>query len=580
MLARGVRPDRHTLPRVLAASRLSGNFSCSKVVHGHAVKLGFASDGYVVTSLMAAYGQYDGVEAAERVFVEMRERNSVSWTLLASLYAMENRHESVLRVFYRMVSSGAEVDSVSLLSPIRACGRLRSAVEGRKVHGIAKEFGLVSDALVGNALVKMYFDCGCVEEARGLFDGMAVRDVVSWTALIGGYVQNGGFNEGLKLLRLMVEDGAKPDSVAVASVLPACARVSAHKNGKEIHSYVIRNGVEMNLNVENALMDMYIKSGCMKFAMKIFENIGNKDMVSWTVMILGCSLHGQAELGLELFNASEMDPGVQPDEMLHDALLHACYTTGKVEEGRFYFKSIREHKIGQFALMVGLLARAGLLKDAEAFMSEHSVDGCPEVLRALLDECRISRNLLLGKKVAEKLMEIEPLNAENYVLLSNIHAANGRWEPVARLKQMIVDMGLSTKKACSWIEIRNKVHVFETGDTSHPRSDEIHLELSYVRKRMEEEDGYCLGDDFALHDVDEERESCHFRHSEMLAVAFGLISTRGKTTIRVAKNLRVCRNCHISIKMLAKIIGREIVLKDPYRYHHFKNGGCSCCDFW
>ncbi|XP_068661253.1 pentatricopeptide repeat-containing protein DOT4, chloroplastic-like [Aristolochia californica] len=579
MLARGVRPDKHTIPRILTASCLVGSFSYAKSIHGHAIKFGFAADDFVVTSLMTMYGQFDGPETAKRVFDKMSNKNSVSWTLLARLYAMENQYESALQVFYEMVSSGTNIDSVALVSAIKACWRLKSASHGRKVHEIARKVGLEFDLLVGNALLKMHFDFGNTEEARSIFDGMPQRDTVSWTTIISGCVQNGGFNESFKLLRLMCAERIKADSFAVASILPACARLSARKHGKEIHGHIVRHAIDLNLTVHNALEDMYMKSGCVRSASAIFERMTEKDVVSWTVMILGYSLHGQGEVGIQLFHEMEALK-IEPDEMSYTAVLHACQTARKVEEGRFYFNYIRHPKVEHFASMVSLLARAGQLTEAQAFIEKYQIERHTQVQRALLEGCRIHQNLVIGKRVAERLTELEPLNADNYVVLSNVYAATGKWNMVNRLRETIIDMGLMTRKAYSWIEIRNKVHVFGVGDVAHPKSERIYWELEGWMKKMAEEEGCEPNSDFSFHDVDEERECIPHGHGEMLAVALGLISTESKVSVCVTKNMQVCRNCHTCIKYLSKMTKRHIVLKDPNRFHHFNNGSCSCGDFW
>ncbi|XP_008778287.1 pentatricopeptide repeat-containing protein At3g12770-like [Phoenix dactylifera] len=579
MLLCGVRPDRHTLPAVLRASGLSDASSNGKQVHAHALKLGFASDSYVVTALMEFYGQFEGADIAGVVFNCSNQKNSVSWTLLAKLYLMEDKPSFALQLFHRMVNSNMELDVVALATAARACGQLRSVHEGKKLLKIAGRTGLESDVLVGNSLLKMYLDCERIEEARALFDQMPSKDAVAWTTIISGYVNNGVFNEGLKLFRAMCIEGVAPVSFTVSAILPACARVAAYKHGKEIHGCIIRRQIHMNPTVSNALMDMYVKSGSIEAASKIFNRILEKDVISWTVMILGYSLHGRGDRGISLFHQMEESSTVLPDRTTFAAALHACSTACMVEEGRHFFEFIQEPELEHFALMVSLLSRAGLFDEVRAFVEDHRIGHHAMVQRAMLGGCRVHRNMKTGKRIAEQLIELEPLNAENYVLMLNMYAASRKWDVVEGLRETIRDMGLKPKKACSWIEVRRKVHVFGVGDVSHPRSQRIYWELECLMKRMKAE-GHVLEKDFGLHDVDEERECIPCGHSEMLAVAFGLISTQGSTTLRVAKNLSVCRSCHASLKMISRIVGKEIVLKDPQIFHHFKDGLCSCRDMW
>ncbi|KAJ0969283.1 hypothetical protein J5N97_022160 [Dioscorea zingiberensis] len=579
MLLRGARPDKHTIPGLIAASRLSKAFFDGKQIHCHALKLGFGADDYVITALMEMYGEFSGSSDALKVFEHSPKRNFVSWTLLAKLYAMEDKPDLALQLFHQMVELNIQFDSVALVTALRACIQLKSVHEGRKVHEIARRSGLEFDVLVGNLLLKMYVECRRIEEARNFFDQMPTKDAASWTTLINGYVQSGGFNEGLKIFRQMCVDGARPDSFSVSSVLPACARMSAQKHGREIHAHTIRNHYGMNSTVRNALMDMYVKSGSVELALKIFRRIAEKDVISWTIMIFGYSLHGQGELGVALFHemAEQTDEAI--DDMAYTAVLHACSTACMVGDGKHLFDQISEPRAEHFALMVSLLSNAGHFDEARMFIEKHQIGLRAEIQRAVLNGCKIHRNVKLGKRIAEQLIELEPLNAENYVLLSNIYAAIGKWEITKELKQTIQDIGLKPKEAYSWIELRNKVHVFGVGDVSHPRSQDIYWELECLMNKIEME-GYIPDNDFSLHDVDVERECIIHGHCEMIAIAFGLISTKKSTTLRVTKNLPVCRNCHASAKMISKIVDQEIVLKDPHRFHHFKNGSCSCRDIW
>ncbi|KAL5538791.1 hypothetical protein UlMin_044616 [Ulmus minor] len=569
MLLRGVRPNRHTLPRVLAASRFFGDLSLGKQIHGQAMKLGFSSDHYVITALLEMYGRLDSIDMARWLLDKSPHANSVSWTMLAKLYIKEEKPKLAIDLFHQMVKVGAEIDSVALATAIVACGMLKSLKEGRKIHLVARKCGLEFDVLVCNSLLKMYIDCGSIQDARTIFDQMPKKDIISWTAITHAYVKKGGYNEGLKLFREMIKKGLKPDLFAVSSILPACARIAAGKQGKEVHGYLLRNGIGLSLAVLNAVIDMYVKSGYIQTASKMFSQLKNKDVVSWTVMILGYSLYGQGELGVELFRKLEKESRIEIDQKTYDAVLHAFSTSNLVEKGKYYFKFIKAPKVSHYALMVAILANSGHFDEATTFIQEQKIEKHAEVHRALLDGCRIHRRTQLGKRVIEQLCELEPLNAENYVLLSNWYAENAKWDMVDKLKATIRDMGLKPRKAYSWIELRNKIHVFGTGDVFHPS----------LMKIMEDE-GHQAVTDYSFHDVNEERECVKFGHSEMLALSFGLISTQAGSTIRLTKNLRVCRHCHDFAKFISKILTREIILKDQSRFHHFKGGFCSCGDVW
>ncbi|OMP03534.1 hypothetical protein CCACVL1_02379 [Corchorus capsularis] len=580
MMLRGVRPDKHTLPRVLTASRLCFNLAFGKQVHAHAFKLGLSSDLYIITALMEMYGRLDSVDVAKWVLDNAPSTNSVAWTILSKLYLMDNKPHLAIEIFNQMLPLKADIDPVGLATAIGAFSHLKSLKQAKKLHQIAKECGLESHILVGNSLLKMYVGCDSIEEAQSVFEAMPSKDVISWTQMIHGHVKKGGYNEGLKLFRRMISAGIKPDCFTISSILPSCGRISAHKQGKEIHAYLLRNGIDMNLTVQNAVMDMYVKSGFIELASNMFMCMMEKDIVSWTIMMYGYSLHGQGGRGLDLFFEMEKDSSLGTDEFTYTALLHACVTACRVDVGTHYFNCIRAPTVTHCALMVALLARAGLFNEAHKFMEEHQIKNDAEVLRALLDGCRIHQQVKIGKQVVEQLCELEPLNADNYVLLSNLYADCAKWDMVDNLKATIRDMGLKSKRAYSWIEFQNKVHVFGTGDVSHPRSEMIYWELQRLLKKMEDEGHGRPSSVFSLHDVDEERECSPIGHSEMLAISFGLISTQGRETIRVTKNSRICRGCHDTAKAITKIVGREIIIKDPNCFHHFRDGFCSCGDLW
>ncbi|CAH1417760.1 unnamed protein product [Lactuca virosa] len=199
---------------------------------------------------------------------------------------------------------------------------------------------------------------------------------------------------------------------------------------------------------------------------------------------------------------------------------------------------------------------------------------------ALLHSCKFHGNIELGELALEKLTELEPDEPGNYVIMSNIYAQVGRYSGVEKLRELMTKRELKKDVACSWIEVNNKINAFLSGDTSHPLSDEIDAELKRVEKLMSEA-GYVPNTTPVFHDVeDDEKMGMVCRHSERLAIAFGLISTPPQSRLLITKNLRVCEDCHVAIKFISKITKREIVCRDLNRYHHFKDGVCSCGDYW
>ena len=199
---------------------------------------------------------------------------------------------------------------------------------------------------------------------------------------------------------------------------------------------------------------------------------------------------------------------------------------------------------------------------------------------ALLGACRTYGNVELGEYAAKKLFKLEPSKASTYVLLSNIYAAAGKWENVSLVRTMMQQRGVRKEPGRSRIEVDNKVHEFVVGDTSHPEAKAIYTELNKLTEKLKAE-GYIPDTRLVLHDINEEdKELALCSHSEKLAIAYGLIHIPREEPIRVTKNLRVCPDCHTATKLISKVTGRVIIARDANRFHHFKDGVCSCGDYW
>ncbi|KAF9612220.1 hypothetical protein IFM89_038642 [Coptis chinensis] len=188
-------------------------------------------------------------------------------------------------------------------------------------------------------------------------------------------------------------------------------------------------------------------------------------------------------------------------------------------------------------------------------------------------------NTNLGRQAAEMLLELEPQNAVNYVLLSNLYASGGRWEDVAKARYSLKKVSVKKEAGCSWVSMKDGVHVFVAGDKSHPDTENIYAKLQELKQKMRDS-GYVPLTEYALYDLEvENKEEVLSHHSEKLAVAFVLLRT-SNLPIRIMKNLRVCGDCHSAFGYISKIVGRQIVVRDSNRFHHFADGKCSCGDYW
>lgn len=344
-------------------------------------------------------------------------------------------------------------------------------------------------------------------------------------------------------------------------------------------------GMEESLIVGTSIIDMYCKCGRMELARTVFNHMKEKNIKTWTAMVAGYGMHGRAREALEIFY-SMIRAGVRPNYITFVSVLAACSHAGLVKEGRHWFNSMTNEfhiqpGIEHYGCMVDLLGRAGNLKEAYDLVNGmNAVKPDFVIWGSLLGACRIHKNVELGEICAKKLFELEPNNCGYYSLLSNIYADAERWEDVEKIRVIMKNRGLAKPPGFSIVDLRGKVHVFLVGDKEHPQHQKIYEYLEELTMKLQEI-GYVPNMASVYHDVDKEEKEMILRvHSEKLAVAFGIMNSVPGSTIQVIKNLRVCGDCHTMIKMISKAVNREIVVRDSKRFHHFKDGLCSCGDYW
>ena len=432
-------------------------------------------------------------------------------------------------------------------------------------------------------------DCACqksgsIDDARLVFDRMVERDVVTWTVMIGGLAQHGFGYEAFSLFLQMQKGGFVPNAITYVSILSAFASAGAVKWVKEVHSHALRAGLESDLRVGTALVNMYAKSGSIDDARLVFDRMVVRDVVTWTVMIGGLAQHGCGQEALLLFGRMIAE-GVRPNGVTFLATLSACSHVGLVDEGRHQFLAMTQDysikpTMEHYTCMVDLLGRAGHLEDAKLFILNMPLEPDGATWGALLGACRTYGNVELAEFAAKERLKLEPKSAATYVVLSNIYAAAGKWDQVSSLRTMMQGKGIQKEPGRSWIEVDNEIHRFVVGDTSHPEAKEIYAELNRLTEKMKAA-GYIPDTRLVLHNIGEEdNELALCSHSEKLAIAYGLMRTAPGNPIRIYKNLRVCSDCHTATKFISKVTGREIVARDANRFHHFKDGVCSCGDYW
>lgn len=618
MLENGVANlNRITFSTVLSMASSEGCVDLGRQVHGQVVKLGFELYSFVVGPLVNMYSKSGLIREAKRVFAQLSEKNlvvyntmlsgllrsgmigdaghffdgmpekdSISWTTMVTGLTQNGLFKEAIGEFRKMGQQGLIMDQFTFGSALMACGGLSALPQGKQIHGFIvktqeREKGSV---FVGSALVDMYCKCKSVKYAELVFERMRKKNVVSWTSLVVGYGQNGLAEEAVRVFLEMERNGVEPDDFTLGSVISSCANLASLEEGAQFHGRATVSGLSSFMTVSNALVTLYGKCGSIFEAHRLFDEMPIRDEVSWTALVSGYAQFGKAKETIELFERM-LSHGLKPDGVTFIGMISACSRSGMVEKGRWYFESmVIDHGItpvsDHYTCMIDLLSRAGRLEEAREFISK--MPRKPDVFGwvTLLSSCRNKQNLEIGKWAAESLLELEPQNPASYVLLSSIYASKGEWDKVAELRRGMRNKGVRKEPGFSWIKYKGRVHVFSADDRSSPFSDQIYDKLEMLHKKMLAE-GYEPDMSYILHDIEdsEKRKSLNY-HSERLAIAFGLIFVPAGLPIRVVKNLRVCGDCHSATKYISKITQREILVRDSVRYHLFKDGTCSCGDFW
>eukprot|EP01018_Ginkgo_biloba_P022118 Gb_05942 [translate_table: standard] len=580
----GMKPDQFTFASVLSACASLAALEEGNQLHAHVIKVGLESDEFVKNALVDMYAKCESIAQARNAFDNMLEQSVVSFNAMIAGYAQHGLADEALKLLRQMQRAAMKPNQSTFVSIFRACATVGAMEQGKQVHAHVIKSEIVSDIFVESALVDVYSKCASIGDARKTFTRMSERDIVSWNAMIAGYTQNGHGEEALKLYCQMQWAGMKPNHFTFVGVLTSCASLAALEQGIQVHTKIIKIGFESDVYVGNALVDMYAKCGSIEDASILFDRMLNRDVVCWNAMIARYAQHGCGMEALKLFEQMQ-GAGVKPNHITFIGVLSACSHVGLVSEGHRYFESMNADygiapRMEHCACMVDLLGRAGHLDKAENFIYQMPFEPGAVVWRTLLAACRVYGNIELGKHAAGHVLELEPQDSGTYVLLSNIFASAGRWDDVTKVRKLMNDRGVKKEPGRSWIEIQNRVHVFVVGDRSHPQTSNIYAKLEDLTEQIKGA-GYVPDTNFVLHDAEQEqKEHSLSYHSEKLAIAFGLINTASGTRIRVIKNLRVCGDCHTAFKFISDIVNREIVVRDANRFHHFKDGQCSCGDYW
>ncbi|XP_050883349.1 pentatricopeptide repeat-containing protein At2g27610 [Lathyrus oleraceus] len=578
----GVKPTYMTFASVIKSCASLRELLLVRLMQCKALKSGFTEHESVITALMVALSKCKEMDDAFSLFSLMEEgKNVVSWTAMISGYLQNGGTDQAVSLFSQMRREDVKPNHFTYSAILT----VQHAVFVSEMHAEVIKTNYEKSSSVGTALLDAYVKIGNINDAIKVFDKIEAKDLMAWSAMLAGYAQTGETEEAAKIFRQLIKEGVKPNEFTFSSILNACAApTAAAEQGKQFHAYAIKMRLNNAVCVCSSLVTMYAKRGNIDSAHEVFKRQKERDLVSWNSMISGYAQHGQAKKALEVFDAMQKR-NMEVDAVTFIGVITACTHAGLVEKGQSYFNSmINDHHINptmkHYSCMIDLYSRAGMLEKAMDIINEMPFPPGATVWRTLLGAARVHRNIELGEVAAEKLISLQPEDSAAYVLLSNMYAAAGNWQERTNVRKLMDKRKVKKEPGYSWIEVKNKTYSFLAGDLTHPLSNEIYSKLSELSIRLKDA-GYQPDTNLVFHDIeDEQKETILSQHSEKLAIAFGLIATHPEIPIQIVKNLRVCGDCHNFIKLVSLIEQRYIVVRDSNRFHHFKDGSCSCGDYW
>ncbi|KAL0710162.1 hypothetical protein Bca4012_017140 [Brassica carinata] len=481
---------------------------------------GLHRDNLIVAKLLEACSVTGHLRYAYSVFTHQPSPNTyLHNTMIRALSLVDEpkAHSTAVLVYRKFWSLCPKPDTFTFPFVLKIVVRLSDVWFGRQIHRQTVVFGFDSSVHVVTSLIQMYSSCGGLGDARKVFDEMPVRDAtvwnallagygkagevdearrlletmpcwvrnaVSWTCVISAYAKKGRASEAIEVFQRMLMENVEPDEVTLLAALSACADLGSLELGERICSYVDHRGMKRGVSLNNALIDMYAKSGNVAKALEEFERVSERNVVTWTTIITGLATHGLGGEALTMFNRM-VKAGVQPNSVTFIAVLSACSHVGLVDLGKHLFTSMRsvygiQPNVEHFGCLIDLLGRAGRLKEAEEVSRTMPFEANAAIWGSLLAASNVHHDLGLGESALNQLIKLEPNNSGNYMLLGNLYADLGRWDESRMMRKMMKGTGVKKMAGESSIEVENRVYRFISGDLSNPHVVKIHELLQEI----------------------------------------------------------------------------------------------------
>lgn len=432
-------------------------------IHGYIIRRGVLLDLVGHTALIEMYALLKSMAIARKIFNGMGTRDAVLFNVMIAAYLQFMLVDEAFSLFSTMRRTDVKPNVAILLNLLSGCMILTDLQEGSQIHGIIMKCGFDSNTSVANQIIDLYAKHGHLPVARALFNRMSPKDLISWTSMMMGYVNQGHADEALNLFSLLQASGEKPDLVTLSSFLIASSQLGYLNQLRAGHGYLYRFCLEKDVAIINCLIAAYSKCGSFNYAQTLFQNMMGRSLASWNAMIDACGMHGRCTEVLELFDEMQREK-VEPDGVTFTSLLSACSHVGRVEEGLRLFRSmIDDHLIipceEHYTCMVDLLSRAGRLEEAYNLVKCFPFKDKASVLGPLLGACMVHQNSELGETIGTHFLSSHPEYSGAYTLMSNMYAGAGKWDHAQRVRDAAKARGLKKLPGYSLLEAGKPVPV-------------------------------------------------------------------------------------------------------------------------
>ncbi|TVU44056.1 hypothetical protein EJB05_03483, partial [Eragrostis curvula] len=588
----GAKLDAFSLGGIVkACTELEDSEDVRKMLHGCVVKVGLDLNVFVGSAMVDMYAKNGGLEEAVKVFDCIPDQNVVVYNAMIAGFARlgndpcpEIRIEAV-RLYSNLLRRRIRPSKFTFKSLLEVCNLTNAVRCGRQVHAHVICSGFEGDEYIANALINLYSKAWSVDDSLRCFHRTPKQESFTWTSMITIFVEDEQFEMALHLFRELCCTEKEPDQFTISSVMNACACLSVPMTCEQIHCYAVKSGFDQFTVCGNSQIAMYRNIGDLTAAKKTFDKITCLDAFSWSQMVLNYAVHGHGREALQLFETMK-DRGVMINEFAFLAILVACSHQGLTDEGFRHYESMKSDyrfdlNVNHIACMVDLLGHAGKLSDAEDFITNSGLENDPTLWRVLLRACRVHGDKERGIQIGEKLMLIEPLAASSYVMLYNLYMDAGKISFAMRTRGLMRERGMTKETGISWTEFGGSIHHFSDGGNSCSQKNAISRRMEELLVRVKQKTEHSGMNVWELGFQSKKvGESSISRHGELLAVANGLSTLPNTAPVKVMKNQRISWESHETLKLLSEDENREIIIRDPTRFHHFSQGSCSCQDYW